>query len=141
VSVRLAGPEDAGTVAELLCGFRDHMGRDWPLSGRIRELVDELILRDDTEYLLAGDDGVAQLRYRYGVWLDGLDCCLEDLFVRDAARGRGLGRALVEATIERARERGCKRIELDVDPDNPAALGLYESAGFVHHGLFMRRRL
>jgi hypothetical protein len=59
VSVRRAGPEDAGTVAELLCGFRDHMGRDWPLDERMREIVDELIIRDDTEYLLVGATGVA----------------------------------------------------------------------------------
>jgi GNAT superfamily N-acetyltransferase len=36
-------------------------------------------------------------------------CLLEDLFVAVSARGRGLGRELVEATVELARERGCRR--------------------------------
>jgi ribosomal protein S18 acetylase RimI-like enzyme len=36
----------------------------------------------------------------------------------------------VEAAVERARERGCRRIELDVSDENPAAWALYEGAGF-----------
>ena len=47
-----------------------------------------------------------------------------------AGRGSGLGRALVQAAIERARERGCRRIELDVDEANAPALALYRSLGF-----------
>jgi GNAT superfamily N-acetyltransferase len=50
--------------------------------------------------------------------------------VRESARGRGVGRALVEAAIGRARERGCRRIELDVNEANPAAHALYEHLGF-----------
>jgi ribosomal protein S18 acetylase RimI-like enzyme len=36
----------------------------------------------------------------------------------------------VRAAIGRARERGCRRIELDVNEANPAALALYEDLGF-----------
>jgi GNAT superfamily N-acetyltransferase len=104
------------------------------------------------EFLLAGDvrdpAGVCQLRYRFGIWLGTPDCWLEDLFVRESARGRGMGRALAEAAIARARERGCRRIELDVNDANPAALALYEALGFsawVEHAggrnLLMRLRL
>ena len=46
------------------------------------------------------------------------------------ARRSGLGRALVEAALESARERGCVRIELDVDEDNAPALALYRACGF-----------
>jgi ribosomal protein S18 acetylase RimI-like enzyme len=51
--------------------------------------------------------------------------------VRESARRSGLGRALVDAAIERARERGCRRIELDVNEDNVAARALYEARGFL----------
>ena len=47
-----------------------------------------------------------------------------------SARRTGLGRALVDAAVERARERGCKRIELDVNEDNAPALALYAACGF-----------
>jgi GNAT superfamily N-acetyltransferase len=87
------------------------------------------------EYLLAavGDrpaDGVLQLRYRPSVWTDADDAWIEDVFVRESARGAGLGRALVEQAIERARQRGCMRIELDVDEGNAPARALYASLGF-----------
>ncbi len=97
--------------------------------------------RDDGEFLLGGDPpaGVVQLRYRYGVWWDAEDCCVEDVFVRADARGSGLGRELVSAAIDRARERGCRRMELDTGADNAPAQGLYRSLGFQDHGIFMRR--
>jgi GNAT superfamily N-acetyltransferase len=92
--------------------------------------------RTDTEFLLAsaGEDsppeGVCQLRFRFSVWTASDDCWLEDLFVSGAARGKGVGAALVEAAIERARVRGCRRIELDTAEDNANALRLYERFGF-----------
>jgi ribosomal protein S18 acetylase RimI-like enzyme len=50
--------------------------------------------------------------------------------VRREARRSGLGRALVTAALERARQRGCRRVELDTNEDNGSAIGLYESLGF-----------
>ncbi len=105
----------------------------------------------DGEYLLAAVDGdpagVSQLRFRWSVWTSAEDCWLEDLYVRESARRAGVGRALVEASLERARSRGCKRIELDVNEGNEAALALYESCGFSlqpkppGRTLFVSRRL
>ena len=119
-----------------MAAFRDHLGLDSPSDAEVADGVERLLADPDTEFLLgAADDGaapagVAQLRFRYGIWRAGGDCLLEDLFVDEAARGSGLGRALVAATIDRARERGCRRLELDVNERNATALRLYESFGF-----------
>jgi ribosomal protein S18 acetylase RimI-like enzyme len=134
--VRLAQPRDAEAVARLMAAFRDHIGLSAPSDAEMRAGVERLLEDPDTEFLLAAaaDDapaaGVAQLRFRYGVWRAGGDCLLEDLFVDDAARGAGLGRALVEATLAHARARGCRRVELDVNERNEAAQRLYGSFGF-----------
>ena len=56
---------------------------------------------------------MAQVRYRLSVWTGVEDAWLEDLFVDPDARGEGFGRALAEACVERARGRGCARIQLD----------------------------
>jgi GNAT superfamily N-acetyltransferase len=77
------------------------------------------------------------------------DSCLEDLYVSDHARRGGLGRALVEAALELAAGRGCRRIELDTNERNSRALALYESLGFTAwpdgegegRNLFLRCRL
>ena len=99
-------------------------------------VVDRLLESPDVDFLLAsaGDDGevvgVCQLRYRLSIWTSAPDCWLEDLFVEEHARGTGCGAALVEAALARARERGCRRVELDTNEDNAAALALYRRFGF-----------
>jgi GNAT superfamily N-acetyltransferase len=127
--VRVAQPEDAPRVAELMAAFRSHIGRDVPSDSDIRATVDALLRDPNTEYLLA-DEGVCQLRYRLSVWTATEDCWLEDLFVSDGARGTGLGKALIEAAFERARARGCARVQLDVDFANTRAIEVYRAAGF-----------
>jgi ribosomal protein S18 acetylase RimI-like enzyme len=149
VRVWRAAPDEAPTVAALLGAFRDHLGYDQPDDASLLASVERIIVRDDAEYLLAGGDepaGVAQVRYRWSVWWEAEDCWLEDLYVRPQARGSGLGRALVQEVIDRATARGCRRVELDVNSENPTAMALYRSLGFDTgktggQDIFMRRRL
>ncbi len=132
----LAEPHEAETVADLLVEFRDWQGREWPSRNAFHAGVERLIEGRDAEYLLGAPDedsppsGVCQIRYRFGVWLAAEDGELEDLFVREQARRTGVGAALVEAAIERATKRGCRRMKLDVNAANPAARALYERFGF-----------
>lgn len=132
----LAGARESDDVARLLIAFRDWYGRSDPPDADFHAGVSRLIARDDTDYLLsaapaaADPGGVCQLRYRYGIWMAAEDCWLEDLFVRAEDRRAGLGEALVRAAIDRARERGCGRIELDVSEANGPAWRLYERMGF-----------
>lgn len=149
----LAGPDEAEAVAGLLVQFRNHLGRDWPSDNAFLAIVERLMEDASTEYLLAAADddsppaGVCQLRYRFGIWLAGVDCWLEDLYVSESARGAGLGAALVESALERARARDAKRIQLDVSDANAPALALYRRFGFTTGkdpgttDLFMGRKL
>lgn len=54
---------------------------------------------------------------------------LYELGVAEAARGQGIGRALVEALGELARERKCRGMWVLTDGDNAAALATYRAAG------------
>lgn len=60
--------------------------------------------------------------------------------VRRAYRGRGIGRRLIETTLQAAREKGLERIELEVFASNAGAISLYEKVGFVREGLKRRAR-
>ena len=133
--VRLATSDDLDSVVRLIAEFRDWWGKFQPSSEAIVVTAAELLENEDTEFLLALDDaggavGICQLRYRLSVWTGADDCWLEDLFVSERARGGGHGRALVHAAFDSARERGCRRMELDVNEQNTGALGFYESLGF-----------
>ena len=126
---------DLDRAARLLAEFRNWFGNTAPSDDEMRESVGR-IHDEGGEFLLGAVDGeepsgVCQVRYRWSVWTSTEDAWLEDVFVQEGARGTGLGRALVAAAVDRARERGCVRIELDVDEANTPALTLYRSLGFA----------
>ncbi|WP_406402290.1 GNAT family N-acetyltransferase [Streptomyces sp. NBC_00879] len=66
----------------------------------------------------------------------GTEMCLYELSVDEPYRRRGIGRALVEALREVARERGCYDLWVGVDTDNDAALATYRSTGAKDDGVF-----
>lgn len=53
-------------------------------------------------------------------------------------RGRGIGRALLDATLTAARFKGVERVDLEVREDNVPAVALYRAVGFVPEGLKRR---
>ena len=128
--------DEAETVARMLVAFRDHNGSDWPSENSFLASVEKLMDDRFADFLLGSPDddsppgGVCQLRFRYSVWTATEDCWLEDLYVTEEARGRGVGGALIERAIARARDRGCRRVELDTNENNDDALRLYERHGF-----------
>ena len=60
------------------------------------------------------------------------------MLVASEWRGRGVGSALLEAAIERARERGMHKLSLSVFAHNTAAIALYHKFGFVDEGRRIR---
>jgi ribosomal-protein-alanine N-acetyltransferase len=55
---------------------------------------------------------------------------IQTIAVVESARGKGLGRTLMNALLSEARTRGADEVFLEVRADNPAAQHLYESLGF-----------
>lgn len=64
-----------------------------------------------------------------------MTCYLQDLFTAQAARGQGVGRALIEAVYQRAAEAGLPRVYWQTHETNHTAMQLYdkvaEKSGFV----------
>lgn len=70
-----------------------------------------------------------------GLWFDGYDAQVMTIGTAAAHQGRGVGRALLDALVVRAREVGATSVLLEVRVDNEPALRLYQSVGFTKLGL------
>ena len=81
--------------------------------------------------------GAAIFHTRFSTWLGRPGLYLEDLFVTEAARGRGVGRRLLARLAAIAVERGWGRIDFQVLDWNPARR-FYERLGLGHVGEWLR---
>ena len=61
----------------------------------------------------------------------GIHGWIEDVVVDRDARGKGIGRALTEACLKKARELGIEEVNLTSNPTRKAANHLYQSMGFI----------
>jgi GNAT superfamily N-acetyltransferase len=119
-TLRPARPDDYPGFTRLFTELR--IPDDTPSRERwIAELVPQA--------LVAEQDGAV---LGYALWAaTGPSGSLRHLAVDPAARRQGLGRALLAASADLLRARGCVDWRINVRPDNAPALALYESVGFV----------
>jgi ribosomal protein S18 acetylase RimI-like enzyme len=132
LAVRRGEVADAEAIGRLLHDFNSEFDERTPGSRRLAERVRQLLAEGEITVLLGGTrpDGLAVLRFRPEIWSQALECHLAELYVAPDRRGRGLGRALMEAAIELAREEGADYMDLGTGEDDIAARALYESLGF-----------
>ncbi len=103
-------------------------------SERNRSFFRRFLAPSDDGLLLGARDGGELLGYACLYWtftslIPAETALMNDLFVSEAARGRGVGRALIEASAAVARERGAAQLEWATAPDNLTAQRLYDSTG------------
>ena len=137
---RLAREHELSVVASLLDEFNKEYDEPSPGPGFLARRLAEL---SGTDVLVIGEPicGLAVLRFRRSLWTPGLECYLAELYVVPVRRGQGLGRSLMEAVLERARERGADYIELNTDETDTVARALYESVGFAQTAYYYEREL
>ena len=115
--------------------------------------VPEAVITQTWQRMLAGADGfhiglvavdetdrpigLAHVLFHASTWSPTCYCYLEDLFVEPAARAKGVGRALIEATYALADERGATRTYWTTQEHNYRARTLYDQVatrpGFIRY--------
>jgi GNAT superfamily N-acetyltransferase len=132
LTVRRADVADAEIIGRLLHDFNSEYDDPTPGPRVLARRIRQLLGAGDTTVLLGGREpqGLAVLRFRPAIWTEALECYLAELYVVPERRGRGLGRALMEAAINFAREKGATYMDLGTSEDDIAARALYESLGF-----------
>jgi GNAT superfamily N-acetyltransferase len=108
-------------------------------------LVVRPVAGDDYEQFVADDNGqllgLTHFLYHRSTTSIAPTCYLQDLFASAAARGRGVGRALIEGVYARAQQAGASRVYWQTHETNATAMQLYdriaERSGFlVYRKLF-----
>ena len=131
VTLRDAQPEDEARWRRLwqaYLTFYDH-----PLPEEVTAFTWARLMSPDSalNMRLAADGtdilGFAIHQHHASTWVAGEDCYLEDLFVDEAQRGGGIGRALIDDLRALARAKGWKRLYWHTGRDNARARALYDS--------------
>ncbi|MCU6670765.1 GNAT family N-acetyltransferase [Enterobacteriaceae bacterium H4N4] len=134
VNVREARAEDYDAWLALWKGYLSFYGTD--LEAAVTVATWRRVLSADSGLfcrLAESEQGVVGFAIcvlHEGTWVTTPLCYLEDLFVADAARGKGAGRALIEAIIEEAREKSWSKVYWVTREGNPAR-ALYDQLAVV----------
>lgn len=132
--IRLAGVDDVAVAATLFDAYRQFYGQPSDLELAQRFLRQRLEAGESMVFLALDAAGRAlgftQLFPSFSSVSAARIFILNDLFVLPEARGRGVGKALLDAARHHARDRGAIRLELSTARDNPAR-HLYEAVGYV----------
>ena len=85
--------------------------------------------------------GLVHYLFHRSTTLIGPTCYLQELFTTKTARGQGVGRALIEAVYERARNAGSQRVYWQTHETNVTGMALYDKVAKRSGFLVYRKRL
>lgn len=132
--IRRSRPEDESEIVRLLrlIPVNQQMSEGDQQAARLR-------FRENTalDVLVAENQGavVGFLVLSYVSALTGLRAWVDDLAVDPERRSQGIGRALVEAAIQRASRRGATHLFMDTNRGSPEARQFYRACGFEEEGV------
>ena len=136
IQISPATPADVPTILALIRELADYEKLLHRVSASEQKLHDTLFgPRPYADVLIGRLDGsavgYALFFYSYSTFLARPGIYLEDVYVQPAARGRGVGKALLREVARVARDRDCGRIEWSVLNWNKPSIDFYVSLGAV----------
>ena len=131
LDVRPISREDLDELLPLVAGYQRFYGAE-PDDERNRTFFSRF-LHPSAEGLLLGAwidgslAGFATLYWFFSSTKAAESVLMNDFYVREDARGAGVGRALINSALDEARRRGASHLEWFTAPDNLTAQRLYDS--------------
>lgn len=145
LTYRLATEADLPTIVQLLADDALGANRETfqlPLPDSYQQAFRVIHNDAQQELTVVEQDGeivgTFQLTFiQYLTYGGGLRAQIEAVRVKSSHRGQGLGTAIFQYAIERAKQRGAHLLQLTTDKKRPDALRFYESLGFAtsHEGM------
>ncbi len=146
IAIRSATPNDVALIFQFIRELAIYERLEHAVTGNESDLHAALFgARPACEVLIAELDGSAQgfalFFHNFSTFLTRPGIYLEDLFVRESARGAGLGIALMRHIAKLAVERGCGRFEWSVLDWNEPSIRFYRQLGAIAQDEWTVQRL
>jgi ribosomal protein S18 acetylase RimI-like enzyme len=141
---RPAREADAPELLAMMRVFYEHEGIEFdPAAARraLLKLIGDANL-GEVFIILSGEEtaGYAILSYGFSLEFGGRDALVDELFLREEFRGRGIGRSAMVHLASAARQGGAHAIHLEVERKNARAQALYRSMGYEDHDRYLMTR-
>ena len=132
--LHLAGPEDAVRLLPLIAAYHAHEGID--SSDEHRRAALEVLFSGEVQAAIwligprRAPVGYIAVSFGFSIALGGRDAIIDEFYIRQAVRGRGMGGQALEVLAPMLRQMGVRALHLEVARDNARAQKLYTRAGF-----------
>lgn len=81
--------------------------------------------------------GYCVVTFGYSLEFHGVDAFLDELYVSESHRGKGIGRQAIELAERACRERGVRALHVEVERSNTEAQAVYHKLGFADHDRYL----
>ena len=140
--IRQCCAEDFGDVVRLL----RQLWPDKQLNAALLQTVFDRALASEWQAYLCATDGsrvvgFGSLTMKNNLWQEGYLGHIDELVVDNEYRGKGVGTLLLDQIIVLARQKGCRRVELDSASHRKQAHQFYEQHGFENRAFLFSRVL
>lgn len=146
---RKASRNDVARIVEMIAD--DDLGKtretyQIPLPGEYLTAFENLDTDNNQELIVVENEnseivGTLQLSFiQYLTYRGGIRAQIEAVRIGKDHRGKGIGKAMLEWAINRAKERNAHLVQLTTDKKRPKAIKFYENLGFqaTHEGMKMK---
>ena len=146
-SLHLASEEDVDRLLPLVAAFHAEMGFDTDADHQTQAIAPLLSGSPHGAIWLIGPRrapvGYIVLTFGWSVEFGGLDAIVDEIFIRPAVRGRGMGQDALSSIAKAMKEGGLRALHLEVDRTDETAQRFYQRARFVARDryMFMSREL
>ena len=134
ITVRLATEDDVAQILPLIRELVASYKETVPNEQDMRKIVLQQISSDNHEYVLAETVGhvfgCLLVCYYLSTWAAAPYAMLQDFYIEDAQRNQGVGSTMFAYARDRARIRGCARIDMLIQQDRDQAIKFFKRWGF-----------
>lgn len=134
IELRQATPEDVDALFEMIIEIAAYHGQQQSVKTSKEKLLEDGFGEKASFGAIIAEYNGATTGYvsytvNYSIWLGASYMNIDDIFVKEAFRGKKIGEALMQKIKQTCRDKGIQRVKWEVEKDNIAAIRFYKRLG------------